>query len=54
MPQLNDKAPLFELKNTNKESVSLSDHIGKPIVLAFSQVHIREFVIQKCAHLEII
>ena len=35
MPQLNDKAPLFELKNTNKEAVSLSDHIGKPIVLAF-------------------
>ena len=35
MPQLNDKAPLFELKNTNKEAVTLSDHIGKPIVLAF-------------------
>ena len=35
MPQLNDKAPLFELKNTNKEAISLSDHIGKPIVLAF-------------------
>ena len=37
MPQLNDKAPLFELKNTNKEAVTLSDHIGKPIVLAFFQ-----------------
>ena len=37
MPQLNDKAPLFELKNTNKEAVSLSDHIGKPIVLSFFQ-----------------
>ena len=35
MSQLNDKAPLFELKNTNKEAVTLSDHIGKPIVLAF-------------------
>ena len=35
MSQLNDRAPLFELKNTNKEAVSLSDHIGKPVVLAF-------------------
>ena len=35
MPQLNEKAPLFELKNTKKEAVSLSEHIGKPIVLAF-------------------
>ena len=35
MPQVNDVAPLFELNNTNKEVVSLSDNIGKPIVLAF-------------------
>ena len=35
MPQLNEKAPLFELKNINREVVSLSEHIGKPIVLAF-------------------
>lgn len=35
MPQVNDVAPLFELNNTNKEVISLSDHIGKPIVLAF-------------------
>tara|TARA_B100001750_G_C14875761_1_gene287900 strand:- start:9 stop:476 length:468 start_codon:yes stop_codon:yes gene_type:complete len=35
MPELNDRAPLFELNNTKKEVVSLSDYIGKPIVLAF-------------------
>tara|TARA_Y100000590_G_scaffold187758_1_gene214017 strand:+ start:706 stop:1173 length:468 start_codon:yes stop_codon:yes gene_type:complete len=35
MTELNDRAPLFELSNTKKEVVSLSDYIGKPIVLAF-------------------
>ena len=35
MSNLNEKAPNFELKNTKKELVSLSDHKGKTVVLAF-------------------
>ena len=35
MSEVNDKAPEFTLKNTNKEDVSLSDFSGKTIVLAF-------------------
>ena len=35
MSNLNEKAPNFELKNTKKEEVSLSDHKGKTVVLAF-------------------
>ena len=35
MLEVNDTAPEFTLKNTNKEDVSLSDFSGKTIVLAF-------------------
>ena len=35
MSNLNDQAPSFELKNTNKESVSLDSFKGKTVVLAF-------------------
>ena len=35
MLEVNDTAPEFKLKNTNKEDVSLSDFSGKTIVLAF-------------------
>ena len=35
MSNLNNQAPSFELKNTNKESVSLDSFKGKTVVLAF-------------------
>ena len=35
MPEVNDVAPSFTLKNTKKEDVSLSDFSDKKIVLAF-------------------
>ena len=35
MLNVNDKAPDFTLKNTNKEDVSLSDFSDKTVVLAF-------------------
>ena len=35
MIELNDIAPDFTLKNTNKEDVSLSDYDGRAVVLAF-------------------
>ena len=35
MLNVNDKAPAFTLKNTNKEDVSLSDYNDKTVVLAF-------------------
>ena len=35
MLNINDKAPEFTLKNTNKEDVSLSDFSGKTVILAF-------------------
>lgn len=35
MSNVNDQAPSFELKNTNKESVSLDSFKGKTVVLAF-------------------
>jgi len=35
MSQINQKAPYFELNNTNKEKVSLSDFSGKIVILAF-------------------
>ena len=35
MPEVNDAAPNFTLKNTKKEDVSLSDFSDKKIVLAF-------------------
>ena len=35
MPEVNDVAPNFTLKNTKKEDVSLSDFSDKKIVLAF-------------------
>ena len=35
MLNINDKAPNFTLKNTNKEDVSLSDFSNKTLVLAF-------------------
>ena len=35
MLKINDNAPDFTLKNTNKEDVSLSDFSDKTVVLAF-------------------
>ena len=35
MSNLNDQAPSFELKNTNKEPVSLDSFKGKTVLLAF-------------------
>ena len=35
MIQINEKAPLFELKNQNDETVSLKDYRGKKVVLYF-------------------
>ena len=35
MSQINEKAPLFELYNTNKEKVSLSSYAGETVILAF-------------------
>ena len=35
MLSVNDTAPDFTLKNTNKEDVSLSDYSNKTVVLAF-------------------
>jgi len=35
MSNLNEKAPNFELKNTKKETVSLSNHKEKTVILAF-------------------
>ena len=35
MSTLNEPAPSFELKNTNKELVSLESYKGKTVVLAF-------------------
>ena len=35
MPEVNDAAPNFTLKNTKKEDISLSDFSDKKIVLAF-------------------
>jgi len=35
MSQINEKAPLFELYNTNKEKVSLSSYAGEAVILAF-------------------
>lgn len=35
MSQINEKAPLFELNNINKEKVSLSDFSGQAVILAF-------------------
>ena len=35
MLNVNDTAPEFTLKNTSKEDISLSDHSGKLVVLAF-------------------
>ena len=49
MIELNDIAPDFTLKNTNKEDVSLSDYDGRAVVLAFYPAHLPAFVIPKCA-----
>tara|TARA_B100000214_G_C23962078_1_gene625788 strand:- start:1452 stop:1937 length:486 start_codon:yes stop_codon:yes gene_type:complete len=35
MVEVGDKAPDFTLKNTTKEAITLSDHHGKTVVLAF-------------------
>ena len=35
MVKVGDKAPDFTLKNTSKEGVTLSDHRGKTVILAF-------------------
>lgn len=35
MIQLNEKAPLFELKNQNDETIKLEDYRGKKVVLYF-------------------
>ena len=35
MSTLNEQAPSFELKNTNKEPVSLDSYKGQTVVLAF-------------------
>ena len=35
MLSVNDQAPEFTLKNTNKEDISLSDYSNQTVVLAF-------------------
>lgn len=35
MIQVNEKAPLFELKNQNNETIRLKDYLGKKVVLYF-------------------
>tara|TARA_Y100001970_G_scaffold12536_1_gene14343 strand:- start:33094 stop:33621 length:528 start_codon:yes stop_codon:yes gene_type:complete len=35
MVKVGDKAPDFTLKNTTKEAVTLSDYLGKTVILAF-------------------
>ena len=54
MLNVNDPAPDFTLKNTEKQDVSLSQFSEKTVVLAFYPGAFKVSVTLKCAHSKII